>query len=164
MPIEFRCTGCQKLLRTQEGTEGKQAKCPVCGTLVLIPNPNVPPALPGEAPPPIPAAVVPAAMPPLGTAPAALPGELVSAPLDVPAVLWSSWQIFLKNLGPCILATLVAGAVGFAAIFMLRTPRLGGAGRIGSWRTATAAARNSIGSSSAASRWLVWQISSSPAC
>jgi uncharacterized membrane protein len=129
MPIEFRCTGCQKLLRTQEGTEGKQAKCPVCGTLVLIPNPNVPPPLPGDAPSPIPASVVSAALPPVDSAPGPLPSELALAPLDIPAVLWSSWQIFLKNIGPCILATLVAGAIGFAAVFVTNAA-LGGAGRM----------------------------------
>jgi len=39
MPIEFRCTQCQKLLRTQDDTAGKQAKCPTCGTIQLIPSP-----------------------------------------------------------------------------------------------------------------------------
>jgi len=39
MPIEFRCTNCQKLLRTQDDTAGKQAKCPTCGTILRIPSP-----------------------------------------------------------------------------------------------------------------------------
>lgn len=46
MPIEFRCTSCNKLLRTADETAGKQAKCPQCGTVVDIPHPSQP------APPP----------------------------------------------------------------------------------------------------------------
>jgi hypothetical protein len=38
MTIEFRCTNCDKLLRTPPGTEGKQAKCPDCGALMTIPS------------------------------------------------------------------------------------------------------------------------------
>jgi len=38
MAIEFRCTQCQKLLRTQDDTAGKQAKCPHCGAMVQIPS------------------------------------------------------------------------------------------------------------------------------
>ena len=59
MPIEFRCTQCQKLLRTQDDTAGKQAKCPICGTLVQIPEPGSPPPLPAEAVPPSMAATSP---------------------------------------------------------------------------------------------------------
>ena len=53
MPIEFRCTRCQKLLRTQDDTAGKQAKCPQCGTIVEIP------AAPAAAAPPPAASSVP---------------------------------------------------------------------------------------------------------
>jgi phage FluMu protein Com len=57
MAIEFRCTGCNKLLRTQDDTAGKQAKCPQCGTVLQIPAAPAPPAPPGSmpAPPPGPA-------------------------------------------------------------------------------------------------------------
>ena len=37
MTIEFRCTSCDKLLRTPAGTEGKQAKCPQCGAVMQVP-------------------------------------------------------------------------------------------------------------------------------
>ncbi len=37
MPIEFRCTSCERLLRTPDGTSGRDAKCPQCGTIVKIP-------------------------------------------------------------------------------------------------------------------------------
>ncbi len=38
MPIEFRCSHCNQLLRTPDGTEGKQTKCPQCGQLMRIPG------------------------------------------------------------------------------------------------------------------------------
>jgi hypothetical protein len=37
MSIEFRCGGCGRMLRAQEGQEGKQARCPACGDLTVIP-------------------------------------------------------------------------------------------------------------------------------
>ncbi len=38
MSIEFRCKGCEKLLRTGDHTGGLPAKCPECGTLQTIPD------------------------------------------------------------------------------------------------------------------------------
>lgn len=40
MSIEFRCTNCQKLLATPPGTHGARAKCPQCGTLLVVPEPG----------------------------------------------------------------------------------------------------------------------------
>ncbi|MFO0905454.1 MAG: hypothetical protein U0939_20765 [Pirellulales bacterium] len=37
MPIEFRCAGCQKLLRTPDDSAGKKARCPDCGAIVDVP-------------------------------------------------------------------------------------------------------------------------------
>lgn len=37
MPIEFRCIGCQKLLRTGDDTAGLQAQCPNCGATMVVP-------------------------------------------------------------------------------------------------------------------------------
>jgi phage FluMu protein Com len=58
MPIDFRCTKCNRLLRTGDDAVGKQAKCPECGTIVDVPvspaggeasgSPGAPP--PGPAP------------------------------------------------------------------------------------------------------------------
>jgi hypothetical protein len=43
--IEFRCEGCQKLLRTSDDKAGATAKCPQCGMAVLVPAPSfAPPA------------------------------------------------------------------------------------------------------------------------
>ena len=60
MPIEFRCTQCNRLLRTQEDAAGKQAKCPQCGAILEVPAssaPQQPPSPFGEtgAFPPAPA-------------------------------------------------------------------------------------------------------------
>jgi phage FluMu protein Com len=48
MAIEFRCTKCNKLLRTADDTSGKHAKCPECGEILLIPSPGTP--IPGPMP------------------------------------------------------------------------------------------------------------------
>jgi DNA-directed RNA polymerase subunit RPC12/RpoP len=38
MPIEFRCSECSKLLQTSDGTAGRQARCPECGAILMIPT------------------------------------------------------------------------------------------------------------------------------
>jgi hypothetical protein len=38
MAIEFRCSECGKLLRTDDGTVGRQAQCPECGTVSTVPD------------------------------------------------------------------------------------------------------------------------------
>jgi phage FluMu protein Com len=130
MPIEFRCTQCQKLLRTQDDTAGKQAKCPVCGTLVLIPEKTAPPPLPlGAAPPPFSAATPPPARQAAeaassGALPSAAPSlaaetTFVAPRLDVIGLQLTAWRIFWRNLGPCIGATLVATIVYCAATWSL---------------------------------------------
>lgn len=40
MPIEFRCTGCGRLLRTADGTTGEQTRCPECEAILRIPPPG----------------------------------------------------------------------------------------------------------------------------
>ena len=44
MPIEFRCQGCGRLLRTADDTAGKQAKCPQCDEILSIPTSTPPEA------------------------------------------------------------------------------------------------------------------------
>jgi phage FluMu protein Com len=38
MPIEFRCNECGKLLRTDDETVGRQAQCPECGAISIVPS------------------------------------------------------------------------------------------------------------------------------
>ncbi|HUT93142.1 MAG TPA: DUF975 family protein [Thermoguttaceae bacterium] len=51
MPVEFRCTQCNRLLRTQDETAGKKAKCPECGAILTIPTPGSTPE--AGTPPPV---------------------------------------------------------------------------------------------------------------
>jgi len=44
MPIEFRCTQCQTLLRTPDETAGQRAVCPKCGWQMDVPYVTVPTA------------------------------------------------------------------------------------------------------------------------
>ena len=136
MSIEFRCTQCNKLLRTSDNTAGKQAKCPECGTVLTIPS-SAPEA---QGPAPGPAAASPfaggaapaagvdaenpyaspsqyAAMP--GPA-AAVAGEITAGRLDFSETFSRSWEIFKQQwgivLGMAIVAWLIAG-FGFALLF-----------------------------------------------
>ncbi len=43
MPIDFRCNGCGKLLRTADDTAGRPAQCPECGALTTVPTPGATP-------------------------------------------------------------------------------------------------------------------------
>ena len=52
MPIEFRCSECNKLLRTGDDTAGRQAKCPECGAIMDIPSPGTQPVGPPDPPTP----------------------------------------------------------------------------------------------------------------
>ena len=52
MPIEFRCSECNKLLRTGDDTAGRQAKCPECGAIMDIPSPGTQPVGPPAPAPP----------------------------------------------------------------------------------------------------------------
>ena len=73
MSIEFRCTQCQRLLRTGDDAAGKQAQCPGCGTVLMVPaaagevaSGSAPP-VPGATPPP--AGATPFGSSPPGAAP-----------------------------------------------------------------------------------------------
>jgi phage FluMu protein Com len=50
MPIEFRCTQCNRLLRTKEEAAGKQAKCPECGAILDVPATSAPHEVTGAPP------------------------------------------------------------------------------------------------------------------
>lgn len=106
MPIEFRCTKCQKLLRTPDGSSGREAKCPQCGAIVKIPEPAaaVHAASPlAPSPPDSPYAS------PTRLAPEASPRsvEQVFQPtrIEVGDVLSRTWEIFKLRWLPCVAAT-----------------------------------------------------------
>jgi uncharacterized membrane protein/phage FluMu protein Com len=117
MTIEFRCTTCGKLLRTQEGTEGKKAKCPECGTVLEIPSastassPAPPPREPDFGAPP-PHELQPARHPAGAPNPYQSPGAYSQVDpvahgfhptrIDFGTTLSRTWEIYKANLGPCI--------------------------------------------------------------
>jgi hypothetical protein len=52
MPIEFRCSQCDQLLRVPETAAGKHARCPRCQALMAVPGVATAVALPVESQPP----------------------------------------------------------------------------------------------------------------
>jgi hypothetical protein len=127
MPIEFRCSKCDRLLRTPDGTAGKSAKCPQCGTVTQVPElpPGPPPSPPGDIPP----------SPPQEHAHPGLRDTIVSGDaenpyhspgahgmaatqavlergfqptrIDMGDVFSRTWAIFKENFGSCFLAGLI---------------------------------------------------------
>jgi uncharacterized membrane protein len=132
MPIEFRCPQCDRLLRTPDGTAGKDAKCPQCATIVKIPaTPQSPPSAPQPAPqnfvPPVPPPFretmamgevpnpyqSPAATEMRGAAAAPSAGRGFNPTrIELGEVLSRTWNIYKANLGPCIGATLIVMICG----------------------------------------------------
>jgi len=135
MSIEFRCTRCNKLLRTGEGTAGKQAKCPECGTVVTIPAAGAVPS--DEAPPPAPppppwgaeaggpfasAGPKPAAFDPQNPYAApreytaskpgyAPPGAFIPTIIDFGDVFSRTWTIFKVQWGMCLVVVILVGVI-----------------------------------------------------
>ena len=134
MTIEFRCTQCDKLLRTPDGTEGKKAKCPECGTVLTIPVPvteGEPIALaPEQAPPPPRQPSDNPYQSPAATEMRAesSPGELrrgfQPTLIDLGEVMGRAWQIYKRNFWPCVgtalLGTILSNAVGQGAGYVAR--------------------------------------------
>ncbi len=145
MPIEFRCTQCQRLLRTADDTAGRQAKCPECGAILTIPTPAAP-AMPPPGGPPAPGGAAPptppgpqspfaARIPPPGApsepenpyqSPAAyaveappayapVPGRFVPTRIDIGDVFGRAWTIFKGQWLICIGAVLIVGILQQAA-------------------------------------------------
>lgn len=118
MPIEFRCTNCQKLLRVPDETAGKQAKCPSCNMVLTIPSAEA--AAVGPPPPP-PAAINPYQAPTQSTVG---PPEFTGSPggfgptrIDAMEVLRNGWQIFQARMGNVILVVGVALLIQFGFQF-----------------------------------------------
>ncbi|MHC4177835.1 MAG: hypothetical protein ACYSWU_10025 [Planctomycetota bacterium] len=133
MAIDFRCTQCNKLLRTGDDTAGKQAKCPECGAIVAIPAAGTAP--PGDVPPapPPPGAeagspfaagkpqppafdpenpyAAPGEYAPPAPGYAAPPGAFTPTIIDFGDVFNRTWTIFKEQWGMCLVAALIIIAI-----------------------------------------------------
>ena len=130
MPIEFRCTQCNKLLRTGDDTAGRQAQCPACGVIMPVPGKSQPS---GETPP---NEGNPFGNPPVAGEPqfspspdsgnpyqspgeyspfrsGFTPGEIRPSTLDLGEAFARAWEIFKVQWGMCVAATLIVQALGF---------------------------------------------------
>ena len=155
MPIEFRCSQCEKLLKTPDDSAGKHAKCPNCGSVVVVPGepsqaPRAPtpleyshpaisspayssPASPGAANPfadvggsaPFkPASNASQSSNPYASSATYTPeaaylsyGSLAGlrpSVIGFERVLASTWNVFIQNLGPCLLLGLMLVGVYIA--------------------------------------------------
>jgi len=117
MAIEFRCTQCNKLLRTADQSAGKKAKCPECGQILRVPGPDSGAPAVGPPPPPIDTG----AAPPGRSAAAAAgqpapPGELVPAKLDMGDLFRTTWELFKREPLMCILAPIVMALFVFLSV------------------------------------------------
>jgi uncharacterized membrane protein/phage FluMu protein Com len=124
MPIEFRCTACDKLLRTPDETAGKQAKCPECGALMQIPEsstaasspfgdqPAPSPGRPGEPENPYQSPVDYAASSASALAPS--PGPVVASQIGFEDVFRRAWRIFTARYGTALGVFLTGWAVNVA--------------------------------------------------
>ena len=130
MPIEFRCTSCNKLLRVREEAAGRQAKCPECETVLQVPEASAPSTAPAEPPPlstpPPPAAAPPPAaesenpyqsplaeemQPPQDFAVAS--GEVTPTIIDTGDVFSHAWRIFKSQMGMVIAVVAIVGGINF---------------------------------------------------
>ena len=141
MAIEFRCTECQKLLRTGDNTAGKQAKCPECGSLMAVPSAS---ETPGEVPPPPPPEPARSPFGAMGSepssadpsnpyaSPAAFPapatpfatghGELNPTIIDFGDIFNRTWEIFKVHWGMCLVVMILVGLIGAAFNLMVGIP------------------------------------------
>lgn len=135
MPIEFRCTQCNKLLRTGDDTAGKQAKCPECGAVMTVPLPDqaaVPPSQPAggfEAASPFASPSSPVApdsmnpyQSPAGLGPEphsfAPPGEIRPTRIEFGETFSRTWSVFsdrwLEGVGAAFIYFLILFAMSIA--------------------------------------------------
>lgn len=50
MPIDTKCPGCGRLLRVGDEHAGRQARCPACCTIYVVPSGQTPARTPGQPP------------------------------------------------------------------------------------------------------------------
>ncbi len=138
MPIEFRCTQCDKLLRTGDDTAGKQAKCPECGTVMSVPVPDQGPVSPSQ-----PMGGFEAAASPFGAAPAQAPpdsmnpyqspasiglestafapaGEIRPTQIDFSETLSHTWAVFKDRWLPVLGGFVIVTVINIAASFLMQ--------------------------------------------
>ena len=131
MPIEFRCLGCGRLLRTPDDTAGKQAKCPNCGQILAIPAGTTSESSPTEKDPLRTAShamerspgVAPSDPNPYASRPAVKPDggviELVPTKISIDEVFQNAWYVFSSQIGPCVLFALLLVGVGIASYVLV---------------------------------------------
>ncbi|MEN6459047.1 MAG: hypothetical protein ABFC63_08960 [Thermoguttaceae bacterium] len=111
MSIEFRCNQCGRLLRTGDDTAGRQAQCPVCGAIRIVPDATRPEAM---ATPAFANGAIPAGMvgDPLGNAPMQTPFLVVA----LQRVAGPATALMLIAGMAAVLAMLAAAFWGLAAM------------------------------------------------
>lgn len=127
MPIEFRCTGCDRLLRVEDDDAGKQAKCPECGQIAQIPGLSAPSLQSGsdaadrladDSGNPFQSPATGAFGPDDATETLAAAARLVPTRVRLTDVLQRTWALYTSHLRLCLLFSLVLGGL-FAAIAIL---------------------------------------------
>jgi hypothetical protein len=127
--IEFRCSNCQRLLRTPDDTAGRQAQCPECGALTNVP-------MPGQQQPESPAgegAPSPFGPPPAGDQPEN-PYQSPAQHGEIPQYADSNLRLFAAErvLGPST-ALIVVGALNIAVQLFSVVVNLGAVGGAGNF-------------------------------
>lgn len=134
MPIEFRCTQCNKLLRTGDDTAGKQAKCPECGTVMTIPMPDLGAGMPSQSmgsfeAAPSPFAAPSAPMPQDSGNPYQSPtsggleqqfapsGQIRPTRIEFSETFSRTWEIFADKWVPVLVAVIILGVIHIVVSF-----------------------------------------------
>ncbi|MDP7020577.1 MAG: hypothetical protein QGG36_32555, partial [Pirellulaceae bacterium] len=133
MAIEFRCSTCNKLLRTPDEAAGKSARCPQCGTVVDVPSaagaddpfggsdPFAPDSTEQPAAEPEPAPFVDPSNPYAVSSPVQDPikaavtgGEFHHQQVDFDDLFSTPWSILKMNIGPIAICGLFMLAFNMA--------------------------------------------------
>jgi hypothetical protein len=123
MAIEFRCTQCNKLLRTGDDTAGKEARCPACGGVVPIPSATA--GSGGSLPRPgdgqfgaagwRPSFPADSGNPYQSPGPLAPENAIPRGKLDFGDVFSRTWNLFKMDWGTCLVVVVIVMALNFAA-------------------------------------------------
>lgn len=122
MAIEFRCATCNRLLRVGEDAAGKHAKCPECGTVLIVPTMGSPAAPPPQQAPRPEDVENPYRSPSVGpyTAAPAAPGEIRPTLIDINDVFSRTWAIFKSHWGLCLWVLVGATLLNFFASMLIQ--------------------------------------------